>query len=92
MEREDQIAIQELEAKVQPELEESDSDGLAWTLLIVTIAIMILLKITIIALCCYISSMRKQRKQAREIEARSAAHAAESSDFDDAAKQGRQTP
>ena len=38
---------------------EHSSDGLAWTLLIITSALLIVMIFTVVAMCCYMRSQKK---------------------------------
>lgn len=53
-------------------VETGESEGLASTLLLVTICMLLILLGVIVAMCCYIRSQKRQRLNAREVEERSA--------------------
>ena len=47
--------------------DKEDSDGLAWTLFMITSTLLTVMVITVCVLCCYMKSQKQQRQNAREV-------------------------
>ena len=47
--------------------DKEESDGLAWTLFMITSTLLIIMVITVGILCCYMKSQKQQRQNAREV-------------------------
>ena len=47
--------------------DEEESDGLAWTLFMITSTLLVIMVLTVCVLCCYMKSQKQQRQNAREV-------------------------
>lgn len=47
--------------------DKEESDGLAWTLFMITSTLLVIMVLTVCVLCCYMKSQKQQRQNAREV-------------------------
>ena len=62
------IDTQKLSTTGAVDEDEEESDGLAWTLFMITSFLLFIMMCTVIALCCYMRSQKQQRMNARDVQ------------------------
>ena len=63
--------------------DKEESDGLAWTLFMITSTLLVIMVLTVCVLCCYMKSQKQQRQNAREVQERGARGFEPASDLED---------
>ena len=67
LKKEQLIDTQKLSTSGAVAEDKEESDGLAWTLFMITSTLLVIMVLTVCVLCCYMKSQKQQRQNAREV-------------------------